>query len=78
MPPLDGAVALADRDDRAVRVGEQLHLDVARPLEVALAVERAVAERALGLAFRGVERLLELGRGTHDAHAPATAHPPPP
>ena len=46
MAPLDGAVALADRDDGSVRVGEQLHLDVARPLEVALAVERPVAEGA--------------------------------
>ena len=45
---------------------------MARALEVALAVERAVAERALGLALRGGERLLQLVRGAHDAH-PATA-----
>ena len=30
--PLHGAVALADRDDRAVPVGEELDLDVVRPL----------------------------------------------
>src|SRR3954447_24483758 len=36
---LDGAGALADRRHLAVRVGEELHLDVPRALEVALAEE---------------------------------------
>src|SRR5581483_12061335 len=35
--PLDRAVALAERGDVAVPVGEDLDLDVPRPLEVALA-----------------------------------------
>ena len=70
--PLDGAVALADRDDGSVRVGEQLHLDVSWSLEVALAVERPVAERAGRLALGCSERVLELGRRANDAHpAPA-------
>src|SRR3954471_17231056 len=34
---LDRAVALAERGDVAVLVGEELDLDVARPLEIALA-----------------------------------------
>ena len=58
---LDGAVALADRHDRPVRVGKELHLDMARTLEVALEIERAVAEGAGGLALGGCPRFLELG-----------------
>jgi hypothetical protein len=50
VPPLHGAVALAEREHGAVRVGQQLHLDVAGPLEIALAVDRAVAEGRCGLA----------------------------
>ena len=46
---------------RAVRVREQLHLDVARPLEVALAVERPVAEGGDRLALGRRQRLVELG-----------------
>src|SRR6185503_13358278 len=45
MAPLRGAVALAERDDRAVRVGEDLNLDVARALHKALEHEALVAER---------------------------------
>ena len=41
---LDRAVALAEVDDVAVRVGEHLHLDVARVLEVALDVDGRVGE----------------------------------
>ena len=46
---LDRAVALAERHDVAVRVGEDLDLDVARALEVALAEDRVVAERCARL-----------------------------
>ena len=70
---LDRAVPFAQGDDRSVRVGEKLHLDVARALQVALAVERPVTERAGGLALRGGQRLLELRRVAHDAHAPPAA-----
>ena len=56
----------------AVRVGEELHLDVPWPLEVALAVERSVGERAGGLSLRGGERLVELRGRADDAH-PASA-----
>jgi hypothetical protein len=55
-------------------VAEELDLDVARPLDVALAEHGVVAERRLRLAPRGLERLVELGRRAHDAHpAPAAA-----
>ena len=50
MAPLHGAVALTEREHRAVCVGEELDLDVAGPLDVALAEDGAVAERRLGLA----------------------------
>jgi hypothetical protein len=43
---LHGAVALAEVDDVAVRVAEDLELDVARALEVLLDVDGAVAEGA--------------------------------
>ena len=68
MSPLHGAVPLAQCDDVSMRVGEELHLDVARALEVALAVERPVAEGARRLALGRRERVLELGGGANDAH----------
>ncbi len=73
VPPLHGAVPLAERDHVPVRVREQLHLDVARALEVALEIERPVAERADRLALSGFERLVELARRAHDPHAAPAA-----
>ena len=58
--PLHRALALAERERRAVRVGEQLDLDVARPLEVALEEDAVVAEAGLRLAPRRLERVVEL------------------
>ena len=74
MTPLDGTVALADSDDVTVRIGKELHLHVPWPLEVALAVEGAVAERAFGLPRGGRECVVELCGRADDAHpAPASA-----
>src|SRR2546425_10626134 len=56
-----------------VGVGKHLDLDVSRLLEVALEVDRAVAERAGGLAPRRPECPLELRRLTDEAHALAAA-----
>ena len=57
-----------------VRVREELDLDVARPLDVALAEDPVVAERRLRLALRRLERLVELVRRAHEPHpAPAAA-----
>ena len=70
---LDGAVALAERDDGAVRVAQQLDLDVAGPLDVALAEDRAVSERGRRLPGRRLERLLQVGRRAHDPHPAPTA-----
>ncbi len=71
--PLDRALALAERDD-PLAVAEQLDLDVARPLDVALAEHTVVAECGFRLALRGVECLVELGGLADDAH-PASAAP---
>ena len=72
VPPLEGAVALPDRDDRAARVAEELDLDVARRSDLALEVDRAVAER--GRAPRpSPQRGPPAGRPHGDAaHAPAS------
>jgi hypothetical protein len=72
--PLHRAVALEQRHDLPVQVRHHLHLDVARPLDVALEEDRPVPERLLRLApgavDSGVQRLL----GSDDPHAPpATA-----
>ena len=71
---LDGAVALAEGDRVAVRVGEELDLDVARTLDVALEEHRVVAEAGERLALRGLDRFVELLRRADDPHAaPASA-----
>ena len=57
---LDRAVALAEVDHVPVRVGENLHLDVSRVLEVFLDVDRRVGEVGLALAPRGLERALDV------------------
>ena len=56
-----------------MRVGEDLDLDVARTLDPPLDVERAVAERARGLAPRRGNRLVERVDLGDDAHALAAA-----
>ena len=62
VPALDRAVALAEEEDVPVRVGEDLRLDVARILEVALDVDRVVGEVRLALAPGRLERALRLVR----------------
>ena len=62
MAALDRALALAEVHDGAVVIAEHLELDVARALDVLLDVDVADAERRLGLALRGLERLAQLGR----------------
>ena len=60
MAPLDRAVALAEVDDVPVRVREDLHLDMARVVEVALDVHGTVGEVRLTLAAGRLERALDL------------------
>src|SRR5205823_9452099 len=71
---LDRAVALPQMHDIAVRVAEHLHLDMARPLEIALDEQPVVAKGARRLAFGADQGPGELVVAGHDAHAaPATA-----
>ena len=62
MPPLDGAVTLAEVNDVAVFVAEDLELDVARPCEILLDVDVAVAERGERLRARGGRSARIVGR----------------
>jgi hypothetical protein len=73
VPALDGAVALAEREHRAVRVGQELDLDVPRAFQVALEEDRVVAEGGLGLAARCGQGVLELVGTPDDPHPSAAA-----
>ena len=75
MAALQGAVALEQVDRLPVPVGEHLHLDVARPIDQPLEQHAVVAERGLGLAPAGGERLEEVARRSSTRRMPL---PPPP
>ena len=53
MVALHGAVALAEADDIAVFIGQDLHLDMPGGVDVLLQIHRAVAEGAQALFLRG-------------------------
>ena len=73
VPALQRALALAEVDDGAVRVGEHLHLDVPRALDEPLQQQRVVAERGGRHAAGRRERLGQLRRRAHDLHPLAAA-----
>src|SRR5215472_19193169 len=60
-------------DDAARPVGENLHLDMARPRQEALEIDLIVAEEGLGFGSRCEELALECRFLAHDAHAAPTA-----
>ena len=66
---LDGAVALAQVDDVALRVREHLDLHVARVRQVALEIHGRVGEELLALARGALEGLLQLARLEGDAES---------
>jgi hypothetical protein len=71
---LDRALALAEVDDVAVGVAEQLHLNVARRRQVFLEVYRGIAERGFRFGARDEQRVGQLLAVAGNAHAaPATA-----
>ena len=74
MAALHRAVALTEVDDVAVTVAEDLELDVARPREVLLDVDVAVAECRQRLAARELER----ARKSSASVATRMPLPPPP
>ena len=54
-------------------IAEDLHLDMARPLQESLEHQPSVAEGILGLAARAANRFVERRCFVHDAHALAAA-----
>src|SRR6185436_8562837 len=70
---LDGALALAQVKDRAAAVAEDLDLDVARPRDVLLDEDGAVAEGMARLARRFADRLGDVLRLADHAEALAAA-----
>src|SRR3989440_9033827 len=73
MTPLDRALALVQVDDAALRVAEDLDLDVAGRLEIALDVDLGAAEGALRAPAGGRERASELAGARHLRYADAAA-----
>ncbi|BBE22297.1 hypothetical protein MN0502_11800 [Arthrobacter sp. MN05-02] len=73
MPALQRALALAEMDDGAGAVGQDLHLDVAGPLDQAFQEQRVVPERAGRDAARRDEDLGEVLRPVDGVHALAAA-----
>ena len=59
--PLCRTITLAQGDDVALAVAQQLDLDVASALDEMLEVHRTVSEGLLGLASRGRDRGSQLG-----------------
>ena len=73
MAPLQRAIALAEVKDAAVRVGEDLDLDVACVVDGAFEQQPCVAERRLRFGRGGRERGSERVLGRDAAHAAAAA-----
>jgi hypothetical protein len=71
--PLRGAVALADRDDRAGGVAQQLDLDMAGRPDLALQEDRPVTERRRRLGRTGGQCRGQLRRRRHPTHPPSAA-----
>ena len=78
MSTLDRAVALAEMDDVAVAVGEDLHLDVPRVVQVALDVHGGVREVRLALTLGGLQRAFRLVGRARDAQSPSRRRRPTP
>ena len=69
MAALDGALALAEREDLTVLIGEYLELDVSGALDEFFHVEIAIAECSGGFGLRRMEQCRKLLLGSDDAHA---------
>ena len=67
--PLERAVPLAQERDVAVRVGQDLGLDVVGSFDVSLEVHLGPAEVRAGLARRALDGLAQLRGGAHQPHA---------
>ena len=72
MASLNGAVTLAEVDDVAMSIREDLHFDVPRPVDEFLHVEPRIAEGRFGLSLGGLEEVFQLVWRGDQAHAAAT------
>jgi len=70
---LHGAVGFKEMDGVAFTIREDLHFDMARPLEETLDEDGSVAECGLGLAHSAVERVLEVALLTDNTHTTASS-----
>src|SRR5207245_9201438 len=70
---LDRAFALAEMDDVAVRIAEQLDLDMPRLFDIFFEKDPIVAKARLGLVLSAAEPLAQLGIVMRDANALASA-----
>src|SRR5690606_33450576 len=73
--PLHCAIALEQVHEIAIRVAQDLNLEMTRATHELLEVDLVVAERRLRLASRGFHHVLEVRLGLDDAHPPAAAAP---
>jgi len=70
---LDGTLALAERDDAAVSVGEDLDFDVARLLEIFFKIEAGIIKGVCGFGRGVTPRCGEFDVAGNDTHAFAAA-----
>ena len=73
MSPLHRAFSLVQVDDGPAGITEDLHLDVARMLQVLFHVQGSARERRLRPAGRGRERAREVARAVNARHADTAA-----
>ncbi len=73
MAALNAALALAQVNDVAMRIGDELHLDMPGGRNGFLHVDTVVAEGALRLAARRAERGSQVFGVAHEANALAAA-----
>ena len=71
--PLQGAVALAQMDDVAMAIAENLHLDMPGFSKIAFDIDFAGSERRLGFGLRQRDRAGQFFRRLRELHAAATA-----
>ena len=70
---LEGAIALPEVRDIAMRVSNDLDFDMAWALKVFLQVHGVIAKRSLGFGLGGADRVFEIGFGLGEFHAATAA-----
>ena len=73
MPALNGTVPLAEMDDIAVLVGQDLDLDMPGPIAIFLDIDVGITEPGLGLGAGGGKGIGQRRRRMNDLHPPSAA-----